>query len=177
MVAAEVHVEPADDDGHGAVGAHGDEEEREVFDVRLGVDVEEDGEAGDGEGDGDEGEEEAVFGFVGEVGDYHGEGEGACPGGHAVELGPDLGVAVCSDDAGCEVGITWGRCSVSDDVYLLLSPVLDMERRSMEYSPIGGDDQSHVHETSNKDFEILEDVHDIFRSDGPFDCAAALVFL
>lgn len=27
MVAAEVHVEPADDDGHGAVGAHGDKEE------------------------------------------------------------------------------------------------------------------------------------------------------
>lgn len=27
MVATEVHVEPADDDGHGAVGAHGDKEE------------------------------------------------------------------------------------------------------------------------------------------------------
>lgn len=37
MVPAEVHVEPADDDRHGAVGAHGDQEKRRVLHVRLVV--------------------------------------------------------------------------------------------------------------------------------------------
>lgn len=69
MVAAEVHAEPADDDGEGGVGAHGDEEEGGVFEVGVFVGGEEDGEAGDGYGDGKEGEEEAVFEEVGEVGD------------------------------------------------------------------------------------------------------------
>ena len=56
VVAAEVEVEPADDDRKGGVGAHCDEEEGGVFEVRTRVDGQEDGEAGDGHGDGDQGE-------------------------------------------------------------------------------------------------------------------------
>lgn len=38
MVAAQVHVEPADDDGHGTVGAHRDEEESRVLKLVIVVD-------------------------------------------------------------------------------------------------------------------------------------------
>lgn len=90
VVPAEVKVEPAHDDGQGRVRAHGDEEERRVLEVGARVHGEEDGEAGDGHAGGEEGEEEAVVGFVGKIGDDEGEDEGAGPGGDAVELGADL---------------------------------------------------------------------------------------
>ncbi len=69
MVAAQVEVEPAHGHREGGVGAHGDEEEGGVFEVRVRVGGEEDGEAGNGHADGEEGEEEAVLECVGEVGD------------------------------------------------------------------------------------------------------------
>ena len=119
VVAAEVEVEPADDDGQGGVGAHGDEEEGGVFEVRPRVDGEEDGEAGDGHGDGDQGEEEAVLELVGEVGDDEGEDEGTCPWGDAVELSADLRVAVCFDDAGGEEGIAVCNMNLGVSVGLL----------------------------------------------------------
>lgn len=52
-----------------------------------------------------------------------------------------------------------------------------MERRGGFYLPVGGDDQSHVHETADEDFEILEHLDDFREADRAFDCAAALVFL
>jgi hypothetical protein len=60
MVAAEVHREPADDDGHGRVRAHGDEKERGVLQMRPVVDVDEDAEADNGDADWEDGEREAV---------------------------------------------------------------------------------------------------------------------
>ena len=116
MMTAEVQVEPADDDGEGGVRAHCDEEEGGVFEVGARVDGQEDGEAGDGHGGRDQGEEDAVFELVGEEGDDEGEDEGAGPGGDAVELGADLGVAVCSDDAGGEEGVAVGFGSDSGSV-------------------------------------------------------------
>ena len=53
MVAAQVEIEPADYYGESGVGAHGYEEEGAVFEVRVRVGGEEDGESGDGHGDGD----------------------------------------------------------------------------------------------------------------------------
>lgn len=84
MVAAQVHIEPANDDGHGAVGAHADEKERGVLELRAVVDGEEDAEPGQGHAHGPHGEGEAVAGAVAEHGHEHGEGEGGGPGGHAV---------------------------------------------------------------------------------------------
>lgn len=111
MVAAEVQVEPAHDDGHGRVGAHGHEEEGGVLQVRPGVHRQQDGEAGDGHADGDDGEEEAVPRFVGRVGDQHREGEGGRPRRHAVQLRADGGVAVGFDDGGGEEGVACaGSC-------------------------------------------------------------------
>ena len=108
MMPAQIQVEPAYYHGERGVRAHCHEEEGGVFEVRARVDGEEDGEAGDCHGGGEQGEEEAVFEFVGKEGDDEGEDEGAGPGGHAVELGADLRVAVCADDAGGEEGVAVG---------------------------------------------------------------------
>lgn len=108
MVAAQVHVEPAHDDGHGAVGAHADQEQGGVLDVGMVVDGQEDGEARDGDADGPDGVGEAVAGEVAEDGDKHGEGEGGGPWGHAVKLGLDGAVVVGLDDGGGEVGVSVG---------------------------------------------------------------------
>ena len=60
-----------------------------------------------------------MFQLIGEKGDDEGEDEGTGPWRHAVELGADLRVAVCSDDAGGEEGVAVG---LSDpvSVYQLL---------------------------------------------------------
>lgn len=71
----EVHGEPADDDGHGAETAHGDEEERSIFEAVVVVNGKEDGEASDSDGNRDDCEEETVFRFVGDVRNKHCEGE------------------------------------------------------------------------------------------------------
>ena len=146
MVAAEVEVEPADDDGEGGVGAHGDEEEGGVLEVGAGVHGEEDGEAGDGGGDGEEGEEEAVLQLVGEEGDDEGEDEGTGPRRHAVELGPDLRVAVRADDARGEEGVA-----------------------------VGGDDEAEVHEPAEDEFVVFEAVEDVFGVDAAVAGGAPLV--
>ena len=108
MVAAEVEVEPTDDDGHGAVRADGDEKQGCVLHVPIRVYVEEDGKAGNGDEDGTKCKGEAVLGSIRGVGDHHGEDERTCPRGHTVELCADWRVAVRSDDAWGEVGVPIG---------------------------------------------------------------------
>lgn len=146
-MAAQVEVEPAHNDGEGGEGAHCDEEEGAVLEVAVRVGGEEDGEACNGHGDGDEGEEEAVLELVGEEGDDEGEDEAGGPGGHAVQLGADLGVAVGSDDAGSEEGVA-----------------------------VGGDDEAEVHEAAEEEFVVFEAVEDVFWGYGAFAGGAALVF-
>lgn len=84
MMPAEIHVEPADDDGHCAVDAHCNHEERAVLEVVVVVNDNQDGETGDGDADGYDCEGETVFEFVAEVGDDHSEGEAGGPRGYAV---------------------------------------------------------------------------------------------
>ena len=119
MVASKVEVEPADYHGEGGVRAHCDEEQGRVFEVRPLVCGYEDGEAGDGHCGWDQGEQEAVFQLVGEDGDDEGEDEGTGPGRDAVQLGADLRVAVCSDDAGGEEGVAVGFSSPESVCQLL----------------------------------------------------------
>lgn len=109
MVPAQIHVEPTDDDGHGRVGTHTDKEEGRVLDVRLVMDGQEDREAGDGDADGPDGVGEAVAGQVAQDGDEHGEGKGRSPGGHAMQLGLDVAVAVGLNDGRTEISISVGR--------------------------------------------------------------------
>ena len=108
MMPAEIEIEPANYHGEGGVRAHCDEEQSRVLEVRPRVRGYEDGEAGDGHCGWDQGEQEAVFQLVGEEGDDEGEDERTGPGRDAVQLGADLRVAVCSDDAGGEEGVAVG---------------------------------------------------------------------
>ncbi len=103
-VPAQVHHVPADDDGPGGEGAHGDEVDGKVLGFEAVVDGEEDGEAGDDEELAEEDVGEAQAGEVGEVGEEEAEGEGGGDGGDGVELGLDGGVAEGFDDGGGEVG-------------------------------------------------------------------------
>ena len=146
MVPAEVEIEPADDDRKGRIGAHGDEEQRRVLEVRPRVHGQQDGEAGDGHGDRHEREEEAVSEPVGEEGDDEGEDEGTGPRRDAVQLGPDLRVAVRADDAGGKEGVAVGR-----------------------------DDESEVHEAAQEEFVVFEAVEDVSEGDAAFAGRAALV--
>lgn len=102
----QVEVEPANDNRHGGVAAHGHEEQGCILEIGAVVDREEDGEAGDGDGDGDEREHETVSCFIRDISKYHREAEGHSPRWHRVELRADRGVTVCFDDAWREERIT-----------------------------------------------------------------------
>ena len=147
MVAAEVEIEPADYDREGGVGAHGDEEEGAVFEVRARVGGEEDRESGDGHCYGNQREHEAVFEPVREKCDYEREDEGSGPGRDGVELCADLSVAVCFDDAGSEEGVA-----------------------------VGGDYESEVHESAEEEFEIFEAVYYVGKGNAALARGAALIF-
>lgn len=110
---AEVHGEPADDDGHSAETAHGDEEERSIFEAVVVVNGKEDSEASDYNGNRDDCEEETVFRFIGDVCNKHCKGESCSPWRYTVQLRLDWRVAVGSDDAGGEVGIAVSRDDLS----------------------------------------------------------------
>ena len=106
---AEIHGEPADDDGHGAETTHGNEEERSIFEAVVVMDGDEDGETSDGDGNWCYCEQEAVFGFVGDVCDQHCKGKSCSPWRYTMQLGLNWRVAVGSDDAGREEGIAVSR--------------------------------------------------------------------
>lgn len=94
MVTPEIHGEPANDDGHGAVDAHGDAKQSTVFESVVVVHGDQDAKACDGDTDGDDGKGETMFEFVTEEGYHHGKGEGCGPGRNGVQLRLDGGVAV-----------------------------------------------------------------------------------
>lgn len=76
--------------------------------MSVRVHAEKNDEASDGDGDGNQGEGEAVLGSIGQVGNHHGEDEGASPWWDAMELGADLCVAIGSDYARGEKGVAVG---------------------------------------------------------------------
>lgn len=145
-VTAEVHVEPAHDDGHGRVRAHGDEEERRVLHLGVVVHAKQDGEARDGNEDGKDGKRRAVSDLVRDEGDHHGEAECDGPRGNTVKLCLHRAVAERLDDAGRKVGVT-----------------------------IGGDDEAKVHESSEDDLGVLEDIENITKRRLALSARAALI--
>lgn len=84
VMPTEVHVEPTDDNRHRTVDAHRHHAEGPVLEVVVVMDDDQNGETGDGDADGHDGEGEAVFEFIAEIGDDHGEGEAGGPWGYAV---------------------------------------------------------------------------------------------
>ncbi len=84
--------------------------------------------------------------LIREEGDDEGEDERTGPRWHAVQLGADLRVAVCSDDTGGEEGIAVSR-----------------------------DDESEVHESAEEEFVVFEAVENVFEGDAAFPRRATLV--
>lgn len=89
-----------------------------------------------------------MFELVREEGDDEGEDERTGPRGDAVQLGADLGVAVCFDDSGGE-----------------------------ECVAVGGDDEPKVHESAEEEFEVFEAAEDVSRGDAALAGGATLVLL
>lgn len=100
----EVHHVPAEDDGAGGKGAHGDEADGKVLHGEGAVDGEEDGEAGDDQHGAEEDEGEAEARVVGRERGDEAEGQGGGHGRHRVQLGLHGRVAKRFDDGGGEVG-------------------------------------------------------------------------
>ena len=196
MVPAEIEIEPANDHGEGGVRAHGDEEQRRVFEVGPRVHGDEDGEAGDGHCGRDQREQEAVLQLVGEEGDDEGEDEGAGPGRDAVQLGADLRVAVCPDDAGGEEGVAVGFWQSGISMYqlleedkwasrhlgkIVLSRCVSRLRIALRkgYVQQGtsrtGNDESEIHEAAEDEFKVFEAVENVSESDAAFAGGATLV--
>lgn len=75
MMAAKVEIEPADYNRQSRVCAHRDQEEGAVFEMCVFVGGQQDSESGDTHCDRDQGEQEAMFEEVGEVGDDEREDE------------------------------------------------------------------------------------------------------
>lgn len=162
MMTAQIHVEPTDYDWHGTIGAHGDKKKRGVLRVRLVVYSEKDCKSGDGDEDGDQGEGKSVLGFVGEECNDHSEDEGARPWRNAVQLGAGGTVSVTPNNSrGKKCIATSGLArSFRKDVFI----------------PIGWHNQSKVHEATNEDFEVPEDIDDIFYPNFTFCGITALIF-
>ena len=148
MVPAEIHVEPADDDGHSRIGAHSNQEETCVLDVLVVVDCEHYCEARDRYGNRDECEDETVLCEIRACGYDHCECEGAGPRRHTVQLRLNRGVAVRLDDCWGEEGVAVGR-----------------------------HDHTEVHESSDDDFVVFEDTAYVTDGDLAFCGGAALVCL
>lgn len=87
-----------------------------------------------------------MFQLVRKKRDDEGEDEGTCPRRHAVELGADLRIAVCSNDAGGE-----------------------------ECVAVGGDDESEIHEPAEEELVVFEAVEDVFWGDAALASGATLV--
>ena len=79
VVPTQIHREPANDDGHGRIDAHGDQEKRSILKAMIVMNRDEDPKAHYTHTDWKNGESEAVFQLVAEEGNDHGESEGGGP--------------------------------------------------------------------------------------------------
>jgi len=107
----QVHLKPADDDGHCAVRSHRYQEQRGILCMSVGGSdkAKQHGESSDGDNDGNQGEDEAVTDPIGDESKNHGEEESAGPWWDGVELCLNWRVAVGLDDGWGEVRVAVGR--------------------------------------------------------------------
>jgi len=148
MVAAQIHVEPADDYRHGGVGAHGDEEETRVFNVLVVVHRKHDCEARDSYRNGDDSKGESMLREVRASGYDHCECKGTGPRWDRVKLCLDWRVAVRLHDC-------WREESVS----------------------ICWHDHTEIHQTTKNNLIIFEDTADVPDCDLAFCSRTTLVDL
>lgn len=143
---SQVHVEPADHDGHGCVAAHGNEEEGHVLHTNIVVDVEKCSESSQSNTDWDDRERQSVAELIGEPGNDHGQGEGAHPRWHRTELSLNWRVTETGKNGWCEEGVS-----------------------------VGWDDEAEVHEAAQPDLVVLEAACDVATGDLALDGGVALV--
>lgn len=148
MVSAEIHVEPANDDGHRGVCTTCDKEKGSVLELRIVVDGNENSKADNGNANGADGKSESMPRLVRQESDAHREAERHCPGRNTVQLRLDGRVAVGLEDAWRKIGVSVSR-----------------------------DDETKVHEAAEDDLVILENVADVLDRNAPFNAGAALVCL
>lgn len=146
VVTAEVEVEPADYHWKGRVSAHRDKKQRCVFEMWPRVHGQQNGEASDGHSDWNQREQEAMLELIRKESDDKSKDEGTCPWRDAVQLGTDLRITVCFNDAGCEKSVS-----------------------------VGGDDESEIHESAEDEFVVFEAFEDIFGGDAALACGATLI--
>lgn len=146
VVAAKVHVEPTNDDRHGGVSTGCDEEERCVLKARIIVNGDEDAESDDGNANCKDGEAETMAGLVRDERNGHGKAESHSPRRNGVQLCLNRTVAVSLDDTRREVGVAVSRHN-----------------------------KAKVHESSNDDLVVLEDVLDVLPGDAAITSSGTLV--
>ena len=103
MMAAKIHVEPADNNWHSRVGTHGDQEQSSIFQVVVMVDSDKNTKACNRYADRYQSEQEPMLEFIRKVSNDHGKGKSARPRWYGKKLSPNCGVAVgCNDGRGKE---------------------------------------------------------------------------
>jgi hypothetical protein len=153
-------TEPAYDNWHGGVTAHGYEEQSCVLQRTVIVYRDQDGEADDCDADGKDSITESMACFVGEIGEDHCKGEGGGPGGYTVELCLDFTVAVAIDDW------RWEVCVARRE---LISKEISEFNDSLRDLRVSRNNQTEVHETAEEDFVVFEYVAYVFGSHLAFD--------
>jgi hypothetical protein len=146
MMAAQVHIEPTHDDGHGRVCAASNQKQGAVLKLAVVVNGDEYCEAGNADADWQDGEEETVLELVGEVCDDHTEAKSSGPRRNGMQLRLDGRVAVALDNGRGEISVSVGRYN-----------------------------QPKVHETADEDLGVFEDFQDVSGGDGSFAGGFALV--
>lgn len=148
VMPTQIHIEPTNNNRHGCISSHGDQEESCILQVVVVVHGNEDSEAGDADANGENGKEEAMSEAIGEIRNKHGKAKSSSPRRHTMELGLDGRVAVALDDGGRKVCIA-----------------------------ICGYDQAKIHQATDKNLGVFEDICDVSRFDGALAGGAALVDL
>ena len=133
MMAPEIHVEQTHYYRHRSVGAHGHQEQRAVLQFRVVMHRDQDAKACDGYTDGEDGKGRSVLGSVAQIGHNHGKDKRRSPRRYRMQLGLDARVAKAGQDLRRKVGVT-----------------------------VRGDDEAKVHEASDPDFYVFEDISDVF---------------
>ena len=81
-----------------------------------------------------------------------------------MKLCADLRVSIASNDAGCE------ECVAATSIRRQF-----LSNKNNTCIPVSWNNQSEIHEASNKDLKIFENIHDVFDADRAFCGASSLV--
>lgn len=146
MMAPQVHVEPAHDDGHGGVDAHDSEKERHVLHVDVGIDSLEDSEASNGKKHSQDRKECPVSEPIRHKGHDHGKHKGHSPGRHAAQLRLRRTIAVAGNDTRRKVRVAVRR-----------------------------DDEAQIHDTPKKHFVVAQNAAYIAEGDAPLQARVSLI--